>query len=238
MFTPATKDGKTQGAPTTAPKKCCYTVNLRLLLPATVTQCLTGSASRGHRPDPSMELKTIFTIRRTFKAFEDPRQAWGHSVHHWRSSWLRVTGHDYSLCISVISRRADIKNHGCVFCEKLISGAPDSLLLPSWQSQCSHSSSLSSASRSPLSLPEHQGVFTFWMSVPQVCPSTSTWSSTWTLPSWLLTNGSDKEYCASLTLHVASIGFFFLETHIMLSAMLDPNAFRHRVWDHTNKSIS
>ena len=145
---------------------------------------------------------------------------------------------DYWLWISVISRRADIKNHGCVFCEKLISGAPDSLLLPSWQSQCSHSSSLSSASRSPLSLPEHQGVFTFWMSVPQVCPSTSTWSSTWTLPSWLLTNGSDKEYCASLTLHVASIGFFFLETHIMLSAMLDPNAFRHRVWDHTNKSIS
>ena len=75
MLTPATKDGKTQGAPTTAPKKCCYTVNLRLLLPATVTQCLTGFASRGHRPDPSMELKTIFTIRRTFKAFEDPRQA-------------------------------------------------------------------------------------------------------------------------------------------------------------------
>ena len=122
--------------------------------------------------------------------------------------------------------------------KKLILGAPDSLLLPSWQSQCSHSSSLSSASRSPLSLPEYQKVFTFWMSVPQVCPSTSTWSLAWTLPSWLLTNGSDKEYCASLTLHVASIGFFFLETHIMLSAMLDPNAFRHRVWDHTNKSIS
>ena len=57
------------------------------------------------------------------------------------------------LWISVISRRAD--NNGCLFCEKLISGAPDSLLLPSWQSQCSHSSSLSSASRSPLSLPEH-----------------------------------------------------------------------------------
>ena len=153
MLTPATKDGNTQGAPTTAPKTCCDTGNLCLLLPATVTQCLTGFASRGQRPDPSMELKTIFTIRRTFKAFEDPRQAWGHSVHHWRSPWLRVTGHDYWLWISVISRRAD--NNGCVFCEKLISGAPDSLLLPSWQFQCSHSSSLSSASRSPLSLPEH-----------------------------------------------------------------------------------
>ena len=33
---------------------------------------------------------------------------------------------------------------------------------------------------------------------------------------------------SSPTLQVASIGFFFLETHIMLSAMLDPNALRHR----------
>ena len=31
MLTPATKDGNTQGAPTTAPKKCCYTVNLRFI---------------------------------------------------------------------------------------------------------------------------------------------------------------------------------------------------------------
>ena len=191
MLTPATKDGNTQGAPTTAPKTCCDTGNLCLLLPATVTQCLTGFASRGQRPDPSiaMELKTIFTISRTFKAFEDPRQAWGHSVHHWRSPWLRVTGHDYWLWISVISRRAD--NNGCVFCEKLISGAPDSLLLPSWQSQCSHSSSLSSASRSPLSLPEHWRVLTFWMYVPQVCPITSTLndrSLTWTPPQWVLRN--------------------------------------------------
>ena len=195
MFTPATKDGKTQGAPTSAPKNV-----------ATQETCVCFCLQQWRnawRGLPHADIGRILQWSwRQYSWSEGPSRL---SRIHGRLEVTRCITDgapdfvsqvmiDYWLWISVISRRADIKNHGCVFCEKLISGAPDSLLLPSWQSQWSHSSSLSSASRSPLSLPEHQGVFTFWMSVPQVCPSTSTlndWSLTWTLSLWLLTNDTN-----------------------------------------------